>query len=183
MSRRTVCRNIFSCREAVNRFVTLLSAFLLLGALLLLSGCALFQPSVDKDSKGVRYSESISIDPSLVEEKTLDREEYNEAFASPNAINKARLIQVFSRRPGAPEYRVFDVRQGDPFYQLGLREGDVLLAANDFLIFDIDRFRAFVNLARAANATELLVRRKGKVVLLKRLLVPALPETPERGRG
>ena len=86
------------------------------------------------------------------------------------SADRLRLVPVFRRETaggGIPEYRLFDVGQDTPYGLLGLQTADVLVAANEYLIYDPDGFRKYIKLLGAESAVSLEVIRGGRSMLLR----------------
>jgi len=114
-------------------------------------------------------------DPQVVEIE-VNRQEYIDAVREPGMLSNIRLIRVFSHQSttvgDAPEYRVFDIQPGSPYWLLGLRVGDVLVAVEGWVLIDPERFAPYVKMLQVENGTELEVRREDHPLLLRVTLVP-----------
>ena len=81
------------------------------------------------------------------------------------AVQALRMVavyqQVLSGQPGLPEYRLFDVRKQSPYAVVGLETADVLLAANDYVLYEPEKFRTYVCLLAAEKTGWMNIRRGG----------------------
>jgi hypothetical protein len=93
-------------------------------------------------------------------------------------LNDIRLIQIFSgsssgdpddeaANQAPPEYRFFDIKPESAYSILGLRNGDVLLSAHDYIVYDPNKFASYV--AKLVEMPDGFVdlRRDGLAVRLK----------------
>ena len=74
-----------------------------------------------------------------------------------------RLVEVYRRNQefgnAVPEYRIFDVDTGSTLDLLGLKNGDLLRAANGYAVYNIAGFREFARLlSREEGVTFDIVR-------------------------
>lgn len=146
-------------------------ARLILLALLasLIGGCA---PRVKPEQKAVQIS---TIRPTPPERKEVvlevSRERLLEALNGKPGLNTMRLVRVFNGQPSIssllPEYRLFDIKSHSAYELLGLRNGDVLVSANDYVLFEPGIFFQYVSLFREASDPFIEIRRSGKPVLIR----------------
>ena len=122
-----------------------------------------------KSSKpGVKYSSVYGpAKPSQTLTVSVTSEEFQESLGTGRGVLGARFVEVFRRGGGPLEWRIFDVQAGDPYALIGIREGDVLVAASDWVIFDPQRFRTYVELLRTGFEASILVRRDGVLTELR----------------
>ncbi len=101
----------------------------------------------------------------------ISRKKLRESFQKPEALTRARIIQTASRSGELgsefPEYRLFSIIAGDPYALLGLKNGDVLIAANDYLLANPDVFRRYVALLGGEEQARVEVRRGGQPLVLQ----------------
>lgn len=110
---------------------------------------------------------------------TVSREELKMALAKGEIVNSIRIVEVF-RRGGTnfPQYRLFDIRPGSVYELLKIENADILVAANDYVVFTPEQFRAFVKLMAKQNTPTIEVARHGKSILYEYNIVP--PIVPQR---
>ena len=143
-----------------------------LGAVVLLSqGCS---PSITREPKFI--DDVRPIPPSLkVVSYTIQR---NQLRASLTKIreNPIRLVPIFQSVSSSEsyEYRVFDIAADSVYGLIGLENGDVIVAANRYLIRNPAQFPAFVQLLANQNEATIELRRGGEARLHRYTFVPAL---------
>lgn len=96
----------------------------------------------------------------------IPRASYKAALDKGGDVNRVRLVQVFSgaRDPSAeePQWRIFDVRPGSVCELLGIRNADVILAANGHMFRDSGKFAAYLALIAAEKNAQIQLRRDGQ---------------------
>ncbi|NDC37654.1 MAG: hypothetical protein EBZ48_06330 [Proteobacteria bacterium] len=109
-------------------------------AAVVIGGCSARQEELPS-----RYSEVIGGGHQKVEERRVSKAKFLATLKQGEGSNEVRLVSVF-RREGQrlPQYRIFDVRPGSAYQLLGLEDGDLLLAADDRIVYDPAGFRTFV---------------------------------------
>lgn len=117
-----------------------------------------------------------SVRPSLpgtkVVELEIPRDVYIEALSNQKALQRLRLVPLLRSAQFAspiPEYRLFDIEEGSAPAVLGLRNSDVLISANDFILYDAQKFKAYLMLLRNENNAEIEIRRGEEHLLFKYL--------------
>lgn len=103
-------------------------------------------------------------------ELTVARRDFQAAVERTQAADRLRIVPVFRRETaggGIPEYRLFEVGNDTPYGLLGLQTADVLVAANEYLIYDPEGFRRYVKLLGAEEVVSIEVVRAGKSMLLR----------------
>ncbi|MDC0358366.1 PDZ domain-containing protein [Oligoflexia bacterium] len=107
----------------------------------------------------------------LVREVTLKQSKLADSIKTGNAVDKIRLVQVFQRvseqQDEYPAYRMFGIVPGGPYQLLGLRNGDVLIAANDWVLFEPQKFKQYVFLLQKEQAAQIEIQREGRPILFK----------------
>lgn len=87
------------------------------------------------------------------------------------AANRIRVIPTYSRSTdqgnGYPRYRLFDVEPEGPYYLLGLRDADILIAAHDYVVLDPRALPTYVTLLTNEDHTSLQLLRNGEAMVLK----------------
>lgn len=100
----------------------------------------------------------------------LNRETYLKALEKEGAVNQARLVEVFHRGQSdneLKEYRLLDVRPNSVYDLLGLKHGDVLVAANGYVVPVPQMFWNYLRLISQFEKATIEVRRDGTPVLLE----------------
>lgn len=86
------------------------------------------------------------------------------------AASKVRVIPTYSRSSeqsnSYPRYRIFDIEPTGPYYLLGLRDADILIAAHDYVVFDPRSFPAYVSLLTNEERTALQIIRNDEALVL-----------------
>ena len=130
--------------------------------LLLMSGCSLTNFS-GGESKSVKLSDLRAVQPNL---KTIKKEiKRSEIQAALDRVgeNNIRIVQVhFGPNSGnveLPQYRLFDISERGIYNLIGLRTADILVAASDYVVFEPNQFRAFVQLLKGMNEATIEIRR------------------------
>lgn len=130
------------------------------------SGC-----SIGAGREGTKLSSLRAADPAL---KTVDlplsRAKYAEALKNLDAIARIRIIQIYHRNQEyggyiPPEYRLFGIAPGSVYDQLGLKDGDILVSANGFVVAQPELFRSYVKLLGSESKAEIELRRGGEPFL------------------
>jgi type II secretory pathway component PulC len=88
--------------------------------------------------------------------------------------NPIRLVPVFQSVSPAEsyEYKIFDIGQSGVYSLLGLENGDILVAANRYLIKSPPQFPAFVQLLANEKEATIEIRRGGESRLHKYSFIP-----------
>ena len=99
----------------------------------------------------------------------VSRTDLNRRLALGSSINKARVVEVFSRdgRAGLPEYRLFDVQKESALALLGLESADVLLSAEEIAFSSPDKFSGYVSLLPELKQGQIEIRRSGAPIILR----------------
>lgn len=137
---------------------------------LLMFGCHANQP--------VRPTQISSTRSPMLRMKTIEmpisRKELNAALNRPAPANDIRMVLVFRGVPGMsetegppPEYRFFDIKAESAYDLLGLKNGDILVAAHDFIVYNPTNFPTYV--AKLIELPEgfIEIRRGGEPYVLK----------------
>jgi hypothetical protein len=142
------------------------SLFLTLVCVVILgfNGCAKQPPTP------LTYSKLLGGPAQNVEKRVISKAKLLDLSMRGGSFNELRLVQIFRRgtTEAFPEYRVFEVRKSGIYDYIGLQSGDVLLAANDYPIFDPDGFRLFTTryLAEMKKSSINIVR-EGVAILIE----------------
>lgn len=148
--------------------VVVLKLLLIALALTGLFGCA---PSTVQ--QGVRLDSLRVPDPEL---KTVNLEIKKSALKAAQSnldgVARIRIVQIYYRNQEyggflPPEYRLFDILNGSVYQLLGLKDGDVLVAANGYIIQQPELFRTYARLLGTEPTADVQIRREGSPLLLK----------------
>lgn len=116
-------------------------------------------------------------------ELSLDRQALLRALERVSAVERLRLVEIFTSRPEAgplfPEYRLFDVEPGSVYHLMGLRNADILIAANDRILVNPVVFKQYVRLLPNEKEAQVHIKRGGKEILLKYRIVDAAAQASE----
>jgi len=148
-----------------------LRACSLLAAVLLSQGCGTTITHEPKFIDDVR-----PIPPSLkVVSYTIQRSQLRASLTKIRE-NPIRLVPIFQSVSSSEsyEYRVFDIAADSVYGLIGLENGDVIVAANRYLIKNPAQFPAFVQLLGNQNEATIELRRGGEARLQRYTFVPAL---------
>ena len=139
-----------------------------LALILLFSG--LIGCSGSSISEGVKLSSIRTPDPNRKPiEMKISRAALRSAVADLGTLNRARLVEVFFREQevggSPPEYRMFDIAPGSAYDILGLKNADVLVAADDYIVPSAPVFRTYVSLLPTQRDGSIEIRRMGQSML------------------
>lgn len=142
-----------------------------IGVVLALQGC------LSATSKSPKFIDEVRpIAPALkVVSYTIQRRDLREALTKIRE-NPIRLVPVFQTVSSTEsyEYRVFDITYDSVYGLLGLENGDIIVAANRYLIKNPAQFPAFVQLLVNENEATIETRRGGEARLNKYSFVPVV---------
>ena len=127
----------------------------------LIGGC------VGTASPPLLYSQQPGGGHQKVEEISISKRKFTGSLTQGDGVNDVRLVEVYRReRKQLPQYRIFDIRKGSPYQILGLEDGDIILAADDHIIYEPAGFRTFVvQYLRTRGSASLTVSRGGVTIL------------------
>lgn len=100
----------------------------------------------------------------------LVREEYQKMLEVEGSANDARLVQIFHRGEAEEElkeYRLLDVRPNSVYDLLKLRQADVLIAADGFVVPNPQVFWNYLRLIARFEVASIEIRRGGTPILLE----------------
>lgn len=103
-------------------------------------------------------------------ELVVPREEYLARLRDPSMIGRMRVVPMTTRADesgGIPEYRLFGIREESPAYLLGLRNADILVSANDFIIYDPQKFKGYLVLLQNQTEAQIEIRRGGDPIIFQ----------------
>lgn len=85
-------------------------------------------------------------------------------------VNSPRIVEIFFRSGetdlAIPMYRLFEVHPESVYSLLGLQAADVILAANNFVIFNQQQFRNYVRALPQQEQASIEIKRAGQPLLL-----------------
>ena len=146
-------------RSSLGKFVK--SAFIVV----ILSSC-------QKTPKFPTMLSSVKPRPATIETVQVEvpRAVYQEALKEQHYLRQLRIIPIVvgaSEGTAIPEYRLFDVKPGGAPYLLGLRTADILVAANDFIIYEAERFKGYLYLLAGEKEANIEIRRGSNPMLFQ----------------
>ena len=101
----------------------------------------------------------------------VQREEYRKALEMEGSVNDARLVQIFHRGKAEEEfkeYRLLDVRPGSVYDILQLRQADVVVAADGYVVPNPAMFWNYLRLiSRFEEGASIEIRRGGAPILMQ----------------
>lgn len=142
------------------------------GLLLLISSCSVI-PGNQKPAK--KISDFRLIPPVITEiDNSVKYKDYIKAINEKGEINQVRMIEIFRRgqsKEAPPEYRLLEVDNKGVFYLLGLRERDVIIAADEFIIPNAPIFWEYIKLLEKTRNAKIEINRDGKSLLINTEIV------------
>lgn len=141
----------------------------------LVSGCSL---SLEKSDTPVKIDDlRREIPPRKELHLIIQRKDYQAALARGPVVNAIRMVELFSEDdPRMPrEYKLFDVQDAGVYKLLGLKNGDVLVAAHGYVVRNQAQFREYVQLLINEDSSRIEVKRDGDLVLMTYDLIPHKP--------
>jgi len=99
--------------------------------------------------------------------KDLSKAKLERMLKSSPELNRIRMVEVFRKGGVVPEYRLFEINQKGVYSYLGLEDRDVLVAADDFIIYDRNGFPKFVYLLPGEKQASILVRREDREIMYR----------------
>lgn len=142
--------------------------FYFLAVICLINGCA--SPKVSPSSVPEKFDTSRyyarSTDNIARQEISLDRTKLKSMLSRADSADRIRLVELFSGSNVTPRYRVLNFEPNGAYSLLGLKIGDVILAADNFIIKDPALFPKFVGLMSEAPSSTIHILRGGKELIL-----------------
>lgn len=146
--------------------------------MLLVAGCSSGLFRAEKASAGVQLSDVRAELPRdlVVKKVTIKKDEFEATFKTTRTssrelrgpLDKIRIVTIFKRSSNPyPEYHLFNIWPHSPYAALGLRDGDILVAANDWVVFNSDKFKQYISLLRNEDDATIEIRRRGRPMLYK----------------
>lgn len=131
--------------------------------ILFFAGCTMLDAPAPGNNKRVRDF------PINTQEIIVDKNHYNQSVASYD-LGKLRLVPVtrgLASQGEPPEYRLFGILPGTPCDLLSLKNGDILVSANDYVIYDMDKFAYYLSLLTNQSEGMIEIKRAGTPMLVK----------------
>lgn len=107
-------------------------------------------------------------------EMNISRKALNTALDRAAPANDLRMVPVFRGVPGMsedaqppPEYRFFEIKEESAYTLLGLRNGDILVAAHDYIVYNPTNFPNYVAKLLEIPEGFVEIRRGGEPYVLK----------------
>ena len=150
----------------LRRMISLL-IYIGIPALLVFSGCSNKRWKGGSDGDGRKRPASVLAEVVPME---ISMQVYKEHLNRGSDLNRARLIEIFSRNQTNEtyqEFRFFDIQKGSVYWLLGMRTGDVLLSANEFVVPNAQTFWQYLNLLQFEEQAQIEILRSGKPFLFK----------------
>lgn len=104
----------------------------------------------------------------------VDREQYREALAQEGSMNDARLVQVFHRGEAdteLKEYRLLDIRPGSVYDLLKLKQADILIATDGYVVPVASVFWNYLQLISRFEKASIEIRRGGTPILYEYIFI------------
>ncbi len=136
---------------------------ILILAVLLFTGCSASDggaklASLRPDNSGMKTFDS-----------TISRKAYIDRLSQPS-LNTIRLVEIFkggSSKGSPPEYRLFSIQPMGVYALLGIKNNDVLVAANEFVVRQPKQFLAFTELLQNEKSATIELRRQNNPILMR----------------
>ena len=123
-------------------------------------------------NRGASNIDNVRPKPEFI--KTIDmaisRKEYTNRLISGGNLNIARLVDIYSRETAGgyiSEYRIFDIRKGSVLELLGLKNIDILVATNNYVVPNQEVFWQYLRLLQNEMVASIEIRRNGQPILFK----------------
>lgn len=94
---------------------------------------------------------------------------YKDALKDQDLVRRVRLVPILQRegqKNSIPEYRLFSITPDGPAGMVGLQNADILVAANDYVIYEPEKFKAYLNLLATEKDASIEIRREEQPVKL-----------------
>jgi hypothetical protein len=145
---------------------TMLLLIAVVPVLMLLSACSRHGPKTFNKLSDLRAEP-----PDLqTYEISIPRVQFKEAMRNGKALESMRLVPIYTGGEDnsvRPEYRILDLSPGSAPWVIGLRNADVLVGLNGYILRDTTRFGTYLVLAEREGKGEIEIRREGKPILIK----------------
>lgn len=104
----------------------------------------------------------------------VDRAQYREVLAQEGSVNDARLVQVFHRGEAETElkeYRLLDIRPGSVYDLLQLKQADILIATDGYVVPVANVFWNYLQLISRFEKASIEIRRGGTPILYEYVFI------------
>lgn len=100
---------------------------------------------------------------------TVRLDDMQQALMRGDKVNSLRLVPVYSSTSssGLHEYKLFEVQLGSVYRLLDLQNGDVLIAAQGYVIPDPNRFPVYISLISKVPDPNIEIQRGGQAMMLR----------------
>lgn len=137
-------------------------------AISIFCGCSVSKRTLDKEP--VKFDSSRfyarTTDNIAKQPISIDRSKLKSLLSRADSADRIRLVELFSGSNVTPRYRVLNFEPNGAYSLLGLKIGDVILAADNFIIKDPALFPKFVGLMSETPSATIHILRGGKELLL-----------------
>lgn len=124
--------------------------------------------------KARKISEVRLIPPVFREvQKNVSHESFKRVINGDGEVNKARMVEIYRRgqsKEAPAEYRLLDVDKEGIFYLIGLRNRDVIVAADGYVIPSGQLFWEYIKLMDKTKNASIEIKRGGRTILLNIIL-------------
>lgn len=99
----------------------------------------------------------------------VDRTALTRLATAPKKLQRIRLVPLVPHDSNfrLPQYRLFDIQSDGPYYLLGLRNGDVLLAVQDLILYEDTAFPRYVAALPGERESRFLIIRGSDILELQ----------------
>ena len=132
-----------------------------------LSGCSIFKSKrgIEDEARPLKLPDG-SISATEVPQQ-ISREKLVASWNKAPRVNALRMVEIYDRGQLLPRHRLFDIRSGSVYELIVLKERDIVIAADDFLIYDAGKFIAYVQLMTQLPEAKILIEREGAELAMK----------------
>ena len=102
-------------------------------------------------------------------ETDISAESYEQALSG-YSVNKIRLVPITHSATGGegvPEYRLFSIDEGSTYDLVGLKNADILLSLDGYILTDMDKFPIYMTLVKNQGYGQIEIKRDKRIYLLK----------------
>ncbi len=133
---------------------------IILGVLLFCAGCSRSSNLGERNIERLRAAPPANL---RVVELTINRAKLKTALEDTALVHRLRVVETFASsvevQAAMPRYRVFGVESGSVYELLGLQNADLLVAANDRVLANLEVFKQYVQLLPAAEEAKIEIER------------------------
>ncbi len=139
---------------------------------LLLSLMLLFTSacSMTRDGEALKIDQVRPKGAAIQEEQIeVSKKLYQQVLHGGGSYTKARMVEVFTRdaQSGVKEYRLFGIQPGSLYDLLGLRNVDILVAANGYVVPEQGLFWQYLQILPNQKDAFIEIKRAGKSMIFK----------------